>query len=348
MLSREPRLTERPRLCYNLPGTGGAYKVTPEDFVVEEIAAYEPSGTGQHTFLWIEKRGLATPQAMTALARALGASAERAGCAGMKDKQALTRQWISLEGVDPALALALADAVPGVRVLDARRHGNKLRTGHLRGNRFSIIVRGACADATVRTGPILARLAELGLPNFYGDQRFGRAGDNAARGRALLSGELRVRDRRERRLLVSALQAELFNAVLVRRMSEGSYARALRGDVMSRIGSGGLFRSTDPDTDQIRMRSWEIQPTGPMFGAQMMTPETGSEPDRLERETLDAAGLDEAFLARAGTLAEGTRRELSVRPEGLRAEACADGTLRLECSLPAGAYATVLLHEVIG
>src|SRR4051812_48164346 len=126
-------------LTRDLPGTGGVLKTVPEDFVVEEIPAYLPSGEGSHTYLWIEKRGRTTDEAVRALCDALKAKARDAGTAGMKDRHAVTRQWVSVPDVDPARALAVA--VDGVKVLLAQRHGNKLKTGHLRGNRFTLVVR---------------------------------------------------------------------------------------------------------------------------------------------------------------------------------------------------------------
>src|SRR5262249_48682869 len=157
---------------------------------------------------------------------ALSADPAGAGTAGLKDKQALARQWISLPRVDPARALALADTVDGLRVLDARRHPHKLRTAHLRGNRFTCTPRACAPAAAVRASAILDCLAARGLPIFYGAQRFGRDADNAARGRALLcGGGAAVRDRRERRLLASALQSALFNALLRRRVEAATQRR---------------------------------------------------------------------------------------------------------------------------
>jgi len=198
-----------------LPGTGGLIKAVPEDFVVDELPAYLPSGEGAHTYLWIEKRALTTDEAVTRICRALGVSHNDAGTAGTKDRQAITRQWISLPDIDPERARAVE--LEGVRVLEAARHGNKLRTGHLHGNRFTLTVRGT-TDGLARAGAILAELGRRGLPNYFGVQRFGNRGDNASEGRKLLDGHLqglrpprpaagaqRV-SRGQRRLLISAYQ----------------------------------------------------------------------------------------------------------------------------------------------
>jgi tRNA pseudouridine13 synthase len=334
-----------PRLTRDLPPIGGAYKVTPEDFCVEEIPAYAPSGAGEHTFLQIEKRGLSTHEAVARLARALGADPREGGTAGLKDKQSLARQWISLPRVDPAAALAIS--VEGVRVIAAERHAHKLRTGHLRGNRFTVKLRGVGPDARERAQAILDRLVAVGLPNYYGEQRFGRGGDNAERARAMLRGAWSSRDRSERRLLLSALQSELFNGVLASRIGSGTHRRALAGDVMQKVESGGIFVCEDPAVDQPRIDRWEIVPTGPMFGPKMRAP--AGEPAELEETILREAELSIEDFARAGKLAEGTRRALAVRLGDVAPVTTApDDSLIFTFSLPSGSYATVLLAEIIG
>lgn len=225
-----------PRITADLPGTGGAYKQTPSDFVVEEVPAYLPSGEGPHTFLWIEKEGVDTFEATQRLAAALGVPAREAGYAGMKDKHARTRQWISLPGVDPARALGLE--LPGLRVLEARRHGNKLKTGHLRGNRFSLALRGCVPDAEPRARAIAAALEDRGLPNFYGEQRFGHEGRNAEAGLAIVRGTQPLRDPRRARLLVSALQSDLFNRWLGARLAAGTLRAVRAGEILEKVESG--------------------------------------------------------------------------------------------------------------
>ena len=171
-----------PYLTSALPGIGGVLRTVPEDFIVDEIGAYSPSGAGDHVFVRIEKRGLTTAQAVQRIARALGVNERDVGVAGMKDRHAVTRQWLSLPPpVTPEQATALA--LEDVRVLEAVRHGHKLRTGHVRANRFVLRVRGVgpeVGDAEARAKAILDVLARPpGAPNFYGEQRFGREGDNA-------------------------------------------------------------------------------------------------------------------------------------------------------------------------
>jgi tRNA pseudouridine13 synthase len=334
-------------LTADLPGTGGLMKAVAEDFVVEELPAYPPSGEGEHTFLFIEKRGLTTDEALRRVARALGADANAAGTAGQKDRHAVTRQWISLHRVDPTHALTVE--LDGVRVLDARPHPHKLRTGHLVGNRFTITVRGT-TDGVQRAEAILLRLSERGLPNHFGPQRFGARGDNAVRGRALLDGSERSRSRSERRLLVSAYQSALFNRYLERRLEEDLIAVPIAGDVVKKRETGGLFYAAADDLANVaaRLQAGEVAITGPMFGHKMMAPPEGSPSAAREAALLAEEHLQPASFAQLGKLAEGTRRPLlePVIAPSVRKGDTPD-VIVLAFQLPPGCYATTLLGEVM-
>ncbi|HSK02077.1 MAG TPA: tRNA pseudouridine(13) synthase TruD [Kofleriaceae bacterium] len=340
-----------PYLTSELPGIGGVLRSADEDFVVDEEPAYLPSGAGDHVFVRIEKRGLTTPQAVRAIAAALGVPDRDVGVAGMKDRRAVTTQWLSLPPpVTPEAARALE--LPDVRILEAARHPHKLRTGHVRANRFRIRVRslpaGAAPELAARASEILDRLAAPpGAPNWYGEQRFGRDGDNAARGRELVAGARRPgRDRRMDRLMVSALQSELFNAWLAARVADGLYRRVLAGDVLHKRG-GGLFDCTEPEVDEARLLAGEVVATGPMFGDRMRRPAGGTPAAEREAAILDAAGLPRDGFARVRALAEGTRRDAAI-PLGEPSVATADdGTLEVAFTLPGGAYATVVMREIM-
>lgn len=346
-----------PYLTHDLPGTGGVLKAHPEDFRVDELPVYPPSGSGDHVFVRIEKRDMTTPFAVGRLARALGVRERDIGVAGNKDRQAVTTQWLSLPPpITPeqalAVELAAGDGTGALRVLEAVRHNHKLRTGHLRGNRFALIVREVAGDEpAARAARILARLAEApGAPNWYGEQRFGRAGDNAARGRALLEGRRAGgggRDRKHDRFLISALQSALFNDWLTARLADGLYRRALAGDVMHKR-QGGMFECTEPEVDTPRIAAGEIVPTGPMFGVAMRAPAAGSAAAEREAAILAAHGLAIADFAPVKAIAEGARRDaaIAVTDAAVR-EGESAGTLELEFSLPAGAYATVVMREIM-
>lgn len=171
-------------LTAELPGIGGTIKEEVEDFVVEELPLYEPAGEGEHTFFEIRKQGLSTFQAIEAIARALDVPARQIGYAGLKDAQAITCQVLSVQGIPPEKVRALD--LPGIRIMWAERHGNKLKIGHLRGNRFTIRVRGVEASALPLCQAILDVLERRGVPNGFGPQRFGRRGDSGLLGKAIV------------------------------------------------------------------------------------------------------------------------------------------------------------------
>ncbi len=336
---------ELPYLTADLPGTGGVLRAQPEDFVVDEVPAYPASGAGDHVFARIEKRGLNTAQAVQRISRTLGVAERDVGVAGMKDRHAVTRQWISLPPpVTPEQVLAFED--PDVRVLEAVRHNHKLRTGHVKANRFVLRVRDCVPniqDALERAKAILDVLAQApGAPNWYGEQRFGRDGDNAERGRRIVLGEEKPpRDKKIARLLVSALQSELFNRWLAARMADGLYARVLAGDVLHKIG-GGMFTCEDAATDEARLRNGELVLTGPMFGVDMRA----AQGEAGEREAAVLAPLTRESFASVSRIAEGTRRDATILI-GEPSVAAIDGTLEVRFALPGGAYATAVMRELM-
>jgi tRNA pseudouridine13 synthase len=318
---------------------------TPETFFVEEIPAYLPAGEGTHTFLWIEKRGLTTPEAVRRLAQALQVPDRDVGYAGMKDRHATTRQWVSVPSVAPEAALALE--LPDLRVLSAGRHGNKLRTGHLRGNKFEVVLTEVAAGEAPLLEEALAALGREGLPNHYGAQRFGAAGDNVRAGLEILRGQRRERDGRRRRLLLSALQSEVFNRTMARRAATGGLLLVRAGDVLQKTVSGGVFVSEDAATDQARVDAGEVVPTGPMPGSREIEPPPGSAAAALEDDALAEVGVTRAELAGVGRDLPGARRPVVVPVTlGEPPVVAEPGGLRFCFSLPAGSYATMLLRAV--
>lgn len=341
----------------------GIIKSVPEDFVVDELPAYEPAGTGDHLYVHFRKRGRTTDEAARAIAEALGVEFRDAGIAGLKDKAAVTTQWVSFLARDPdAEARALELALPGLAILSAKRHGNKLKTGHLRGNRFAIVVRGLPPGSFPRVQEAFAKIAEEGVPNAFGTQRFGRHGDTADIARAWLTGKARAPNNpRLRRFHFSALQSAIFNAVLEARIADGSWNVPLDGDVLKKEDTGGLFVCDDVATDRERARRFELCPTGPIVGEKMRQPERAAKAleDRITEPLLE--GID---LHRARSLGEGTRRALRLRvadievtenvesspkgPDGGNGrgqgeQGCA---CRVGFVLPKGAYATTVLANV--
>jgi tRNA pseudouridine13 synthase len=335
---------------------------SPEDFVVEELPAYAASGKGEHLFVTFRKRGLTTPDAVRALARELGVDPRFAGWAGMKDRHAVTTQTVSfsLPMARDAEAAAAKIAIPGLEVIEARRHDNKLKPGHLIGNRFTLILRGIDPERVAAAIAILEEAGRVGVPNAFGPQRFGRDGDNPARALAWLAGKERgPRDKRDQRMLFSALQSLLFNEVLEQRIAANTWSSVLAGDVAKKHDSGGLFDVPleGPELDDARARaeSGAISATGPMYGAKMRWPQ--GEPLTIERAVLDASAIDDALLEARKALGEGTRRalRLEVKEMSITAEiVAAAGTkaagpggsapgIVARFVLPKGGYATTVL-----
>lgn len=327
----------------------GTLKVEPEDFVVEEIPAYEPSGEGEHIFLWIEKRNRSSTELMQHLEQRLRASRFEIGTAGMKDKRAVTRQWVSVP----------ARCGPDVRRIDTReirvlresRHGNKLKTGHLRGNRFEIVVRDVPESALTTAETIAARLRDDGMPNYYGAQRFGNGGETLRLGFELLTGTKTKKDvpSKKRRFLVrlaiSAAQSTLFNECLERRLVAGHLRTVFDGDALQKADSGAPFLARSAAEEQPRLDAGGIVLTGPMFGHRMLWPK--GEPGERERELLMESGLVVENFAHFNKLATGTRRPYVVPLGSLEIEPVDATSLRFRFDLPSGVYATEALAEFI-
>lgn len=326
----------------HLPGAGGTIGGELEDFRVDEIPAYEPAGEGEHLYVRVEKRGLTTPDLVRSLARAANVSERDIGYAGLKDRRAVTTQWLSLPRTASAPETwSLPDAV---RVLEASRHVNKLRTGHLRGNRFRIVVVGLPPEGVERARAIVSELTARGFPNYFGGQRFGQRGENLPRalawlktlGRARLSAFLY-------KLYPSVVQAEIFNRYLSLRITEG-LDRALEGEVMRLAGSGANFVVEDAAAETARLARGETVQTGPIVGPKMR-PSLGL-PLELEQRALAELDLPPEQLEALFRAAPGARRDVVVRPDGLSLEDLGEGRLALDFALPSGSYATLLVREL--
>ncbi len=333
---------ELPMLTADLPGSGGVLKSEPEDFQVEEVPAYAPCGEGEHLYLWVEKRGRSTPEAARVLSRHLGIGEREISYAGLKDRQGITRQLFSVPArVEPEVA-SFAD--PEVTVLWSKRHRNKLKTGHLRGNRFRIRIRRV-KDPAAATA-VLERLGKVGVPNAFGDQRFGAGDDNAALGKQLLLGKklAKAPDRFQRKMYLSAYQSLLFNRMLARRLERGELGTALLGDVLKKPDTGGEFRCDNPEVDQPRVERFEVSPAGPIFGPEMTSAGAGVAQEETQLLTEEQLVLEDFTRGRGETA--GARRPYRVQLG--QVEVAAEGEdLWVSFDLPRGSYATVVLREVM-
>lgn len=341
---------ELPYATAGLPGIGGKLRATPEHFVVDEVALYEPQGDGQHLYVNLTKVGLTTKDVQFQLERMLGLPRGSVGFAGMKDKYARTTQTFSLPigNRPPAyadeVAQQIAEMLP-VTVNWAALHRNKLRLGHLLGNRFQIVVSGleiAPEEALIRAQAVFGAIERRGIPNYFGPQRLGADGSNVRDGLELLRGGAAKRDKWLRRFLISAYQSYLCNRYLARRMEMGAFDQLLSGDVAKKYATGGMFEVVDLATEQPRYAAHEISFTAPIFGAEMWQAKAAA--GELEQAVLAEAATTLDDFARVRT--EGTRRlgrlllsELSV--------AVHEAGIVVTFFLPKGAYATTVLREVM-
>lgn len=353
------------------------FKIASEDFIVEELPLYDPSREGTHTFFAIQKRNVSTLEAINRIARELHVPSRDFGYAGLKDKNAVTTQTLSVEGVPPERVLKIEQ--PAIEVLWAERHRHKLKVGHLRGNRFQITVRDLAQDHLSAIKTVMERLATGGAPNRFGAQRFGNKNDSHLIGKALIKSEWETvvrymltddtpqvngvarRMRRElarksaekaviciphrlRKLFMSAYQAYLFNRLLEKRSPH--LGKLLDGDLAVKHDNGAFFLVTDANTEQRRADALEISPSGPIFGYKMRLP--ADDVLALETSILVDEGIRfEAFRKVMGIRLPGTRRPLRMQMHCHEVSSVDNTDIRLNFTLPAGGYATVVLDEIL-
>jgi tRNA pseudouridine13 synthase len=313
----------------------------PEDFRVDEIDAFEPSGSGEHLLLDVEKRGMNTAFAAARIAQWAGVGEVAIGYAGLKDRHAVTRQRFSVHlprRVAPDVATLES---PDLRVLGQAWHAKKLPRGALTGNRFAIVLREVIGDRDAIDAR-LAAVARDGVPNFFGEQRFGREGGNVRNALAMFEGRKVRRD--QRTMLLSAARSELFNRVLAARVEAGNWNRALEGEVWMLDGSRSVF-GPEPSTPALeaRLAAFDIHPTAPLWGR-------GASRAQQEALAVELAALDDplslalrAGLEQAGLKQE--RRATRLRPQDLQWDWSGPGSLQLRFGLPPGSYATTILYE---
>ena len=333
----------QPRAWGDAAGSG-RLRTRPADFRVEEVLGFEPEGDGEHCFLYVEKTGLSTAEVAQRLARHADVPRSGVGYSGLKDRQAVTRQWFSVGPVGRSEPdWSSLERENELRLLVARRHRRKLRRGVHRANRFELVLRDLSATAESLT-PRLTQIAEQGVPNYFGPQRFGRGGSTLTQGRQWLAdGQPRIkRDRRS--LYLSALRASLFNTLLGLRVADGSWNRVLAGDACALHGTRSLFTCELPDADiEARCAAHDLHPALPLWGE-------GEPIASIERHRDQYLALaDSSVIADA---LENLGMSLSYRsarlfPDDFCWEFCDDGLLKLDFSLGAGSYATAVVAELL-
>ncbi|GGY58783.1 tRNA pseudouridine synthase D [Bacterioplanes sanyensis] len=311
-------LPDWPR-AYNTPAVQGVFRSENADFRVTELPLEAPSGEGEHVWLEVEKNGANTAWVAKRLAEQAGVREMDIGYAGLKDRHAITRQWFSIylpRVAEPDFS-AINDGE--IQVLSQQRHVRKLRRGDLAGNRFELRLRKLSGDLAALE-PVLQQIREQGVPNYFGEQRFGHDGGNVPAGLAMLSGELRVKNRNKRSLYLSAVRSLLFNQVLAERLQRGLWGQTLAGDVLDEQGMA----------------------TGPLWGRGRLA----SSEDALALESEVVASQQAACdgLEHAGLKQE--RRALAAQPMQLQWQWPEADELTLSFLLASGYYATSVLREL--
>jgi len=330
--------------AFGEPPVKGVIRSCPEDFQVDEMLGFEPDGQGEHFLLHIQKRNTNTEWLARQLARFVDINPMDVSYAGLKDRNAVTTQWFSvrLPGIsEPDWS---AFSTEEYQVLSAERHSRKLRRGSLQGNRFSMIVRELQGDF-VQLEQRLTHIKQQGVPNYFGEQRFGHDGDNLKMAYMMLVENKRIKNRQKRSLYLSAARSLLFNLVCSVRLKNNSWQTGLDGDAMMLSGSHSYFVAEMLD-DEIRQRLAEddIVPTGPLWGRGELV--TKGDARQLEQVTLDAYSDWFEGLEKIGLKQE--RRALCVKP----VDFCwqldeQQKILEIQFMLPAGSYATSVLREVV-
>jgi len=313
-----------------------------EDFQVVEVPLVSPVGEGEHSWLWVRKRGSNTAWVARQLAQFAGVPLSAVSYAGLKDRHAVTEQGFSVHLAgrsDPDWSVLQH---PDFEVLSATRHTRKLKTGTLRGNRFRLTIRDSTADP-VALQQRLEQVRDGGFPNYFGSQRFGRGGSNLDEAVRLFQQPRRRIARAKRSIYLSAVRSALFNRVLSARVEAGSWHLALPGDALQLEGKSACFTADTLDDEiEQRLAALQLHPTGPLCG-------DGEALCRGEARRFEAGQLlgYEAWidgLKRARLTA--ARRALRVVPQDLHWQQDSDTTWVLRFFLPAGSYATCLLAEV--
>lgn len=335
--------------CRNLnhawqqPAISGKFKQQAEDFQVLETLAFEPDGSGEHLFLFIEKTQTTTIEAQQLLSRLFNQPLNKVSYSGMKDKMGITRQWFSVQTGMAFTPAQIPELPAQLRVLQASKNSRKLRIGSHSSNSFRIVIRelnGDLAELDTRVRVI----AQQGVPNYFGPQRFGNHCSNLIQAAQWLSGHYKENRRNKRSMLLSAARSFLFNQVLSQRVLDGSWNQASAGDVMALSGSASTFNAEQAEAGELqrRLAEMDIHPTGPLWGKGSLRssgPVQTLETSIIQRYAQLAAGLEQQGLEQA-------RRPLRLQVQGLKYEAQAKAIV-FEFTLPKGAYATAVLRELI-
>ncbi len=316
----------------------------PEDFQVDEVLGFEPGGEGEHVFLHLRKRELNTLDLVHRVSRLSGIGQRDIGLSGLKDRNAVTSQWLSVRMAgrgEPDWGALEADG--DVEVLAVQRHQRKLKRGVHRANCFRLVLRELRGKREEIEGR-LRQLRQRGAPNYFGEQRFGRGGSTLAQAREWLAGGGRRISRNRRSLYLSALRSYLFNELLAARVLDDSWEQPQPGDVCILAGTRSQFRCDEVDEDILRRAAeGDIHPALPLWGRGSSA--AGPEVAAWVLQQLAGEAETTTFLEAAGMKMDW--RASRILPDDFCWQFCDDDTLQLEFVLGAGSYATALLAEFV-
>jgi tRNA pseudouridine13 synthase len=327
------------------PESTGLLRSKMSDFKVFEQLPFSPCGEGEHLLVHIRKTGANTLFVARELAKYFEVKEQLVSYAGLKDRFAVTEQWFGVH-VPGKQEYNLDDLViEGVEVLEYKRHNKKLRTGALTGNRFELVLREVTAIKALTER--WQKIAEQGVPNHFGEQRFGIDGGNIERALSLFSGQ-KIKDKKKRGMYLSAARSHIFNAVIDQRIKQSRFDTVAVGDVLMLAGTQSVFHLDELDGSiKQRFIDKDIDITAPMWGAGELM--TSAEPLLIEQ---GVAQQNEAFcqgLPRFGLKQERRRIRLAISDTDIEIMQNEDDANAVKVSffLPAGCYATTVLRELL-
>ncbi len=319
------------------------FKAEPQDFIVEEVLGFVPSGEGEHCLLWVEKTDHNSNDVAAHFARALGIRKRLVSHCGLKDKAAITRQWFSLHLPGQPSPIANDVQRDGIRILQVTRNTRKLHRGSHDGNRFTIRLRDCdfCSDVAAQRWQ---SITAAGVPNYFGSQRFGDDGRNVEQAMQWINGEIEVRDRLVQGILISAVRSFLFNAILAERVLDGTWNAPLSGEVFGFAANRSLVLPDNLHGDEDeRVRQGKLELTAALWGEGELA--SGDRVRTIEVEV--ASRYPELVAGLAKFKLKHERRVTRLRPTNASSEWESATQLVLRFELPKGTYATSVLRELV-
>ena len=328
---------------YGKPTITGLYKQQYEDFIVTENLGFELTGDGEHVFIYLQKRDCNTIFVAEQLAKYVGISAKLVSYAGLKDRQAVTRQWFSLHMPGQATPDFSNFNLDGCEILKIIRHNKKLKIGALKGNYFDITLKMISDKSGLEAK--LALIKENGVPNYFGEQRFGREQNNITQAIKWANGEISVKDRKKRSFYLSAARSAIFNDIISQRIAQNLHQTVVDGDILQLSGRGSWFvaKTDELPSLQHRLENREITITAPMLGDSALG--TMSEALEFEQNCLQnwTTFLELVKKERIET----ARRSIVVYPSEISWQWLNNDCLTMSFYLPSGCYATSVIRELI-